>query len=212
MSKGTMTLLAALAAGILVAGAGCRGEGSSDYDWSADGDTEGDAGGDADGDGDGDGDADGDADADGDRDGDADGDGGSVSCTACEPDEACLVVNVSRAADDSMLPWVVWPTEADGVGTLVVTAVDSSNAAVAAAEAPDADMNAEDAMVVVELCSGTSATQVVVFLDDDEDAAAGTIWSADYIDACLASPRRVDISPVAGEELTVEAVLNNSCD
>ncbi len=199
-----VTTPSALAALLLLWGAGCRDGESHYFDGGPDADADVDADVDAD--------ADTDADAETDAADDADEDGATEGCSSCDPAEACIEVNVTRAADDSMQPWVLWPTEADGVGTLVVTATDPSSDVIARATAAGVDVTDEDALVVVELCADPSASRLVIFLDDDEDADESTVWSADYLDSCLASPREVAISPAAGELLVVDAVLNNSCD
>src|SRR5688572_2096046 len=52
------------------------------------------------------------------------GSGGGASCS-CASGEGCLRPTVTRSPDTTLQPWVVWPSEADGKGTLIVSVVDA---------------------------------------------------------------------------------------
>lgn len=154
------------------------------------------------------------ADADGDDD---DGGGGDTTraCPGCAATSGCLAVEVTREADTSMQPWVVWPTEADGTGTLIVSALQGTTV-VARETYPGADMTGATASYTVPLCVPPGESEVRVFLDDDLDAAADATYSADYLDSCMGEHdgcfRCIRATAAAGEDVPVTAPLRGSCD
>lgn len=138
-----------------------------------------------------------------------------AGCGPCATGEACLLVTITRAADDSSQPWVVWPSEADGVGTLIVSGVRESTT-LARETVADANYVPSGSSYTVSLCVTPGAVEVRAFLDDDGDAASDATYSADYLDSCLGLNgecyRCVDVTAVAGEDLPVSADLVGSCD
>ena len=139
----------------------------------------------------------------------------TLECGPCAGGEACLLVTITRAVDDSYQPWNVWPPDADGVGILIVSAVRES-ATLARETVPNADFVSAESSETVSLCVTPGAVEVRAFLDDDGDAAADATYSADFLDSCLGTNdecfRCVDVTAVAGEALSVTAELVGSCD
>jgi hypothetical protein len=139
----------------------------------------------------------------------------AIECGPCATGEACLLVTITRAADDSSQPWVLWPTEADGVGTLIVSAVSESTI-LARETVADANYVPSGSSYTVSLCVTPGFVMVWAFLDDDGDAASDAWYSADYLDSCLglngACNRCVDVTALAGEDNPVSADLVRSCD
>lgn len=138
----------------------------------------------------------------------------SSECT-CDPSQGCILATITRQADDSMQPWVVWPSEADGTGTLIVSAI-ADTTTLARETVNGASYVAADASNTVELCVTPGAIEVRAFLDDDLDASSDATYSADYLDSCLGENdgcfRCVNTSVAAGETATVSADLVGSCD
>ena len=138
----------------------------------------------------------------------------SSECT-CDATDGCIVVTITRQTDDSMQPWVVWPTEADGTGTLIVSAISGSTT-LARETVADASYVSGDASYTVELCVTPGAVEVRAFLDDDLDAASDATYSADYLDSCMGENdgcfRCVNTTVAAAETVTVGADLVGSCD
>ncbi len=131
-------------------------------------------------------------------------------CT-CTAGEGCLIVDVTRTADTQFQPWVVWPAEADGVGTLVVAAV-AGTTTIARETVDNADMTPADAHYVVDLgCVPAGAIGPRVFLDDNLNAMPTDVFSSDYRDSCLLD-RQPTFNVTAAVENTAMLQLNNSCD
>jgi hypothetical protein len=146
------------------------------------------------------------------------GDGGArdgftpADCSGCGAGKGCIVVTVTRAADESMQPWKVWPTEADAVGTLVVGAMQGTTA-VSRKTVANADFKAATAKYVVELgCVPSGTLKVSAFLDENLNASASAVTSADYRDSCPASPRQRDVVVTDLQTAPVAIELANSCD
>jgi hypothetical protein len=135
-------------------------------------------------------------------------------CPDCTAANACIAVEITRTAEEANLPWVVWPSEADGAGTLIVHAVMGSDV-LARATVEDADMAPADARYEAPLCVAPGTVQVIVFLDDNGNAPADLVYSADYRDTCMGPGdcyRCVELTVAAGEDAAAEAVLYGSCD
>lgn len=137
------------------------------------------------------------------------------ACAGCGPENACLMVEVTRAEDDSFQPWVLWPDDADGIGTLIAHAVRES-AVLARETLAGADMTPESASYAINMCVTPGTVEVIVFLDDDEDVRPDTIYSADYLDSCMGLNgecyRCVELAATTGEDIDVTAELVSSCD
>jgi len=135
----------------------------------------------------------------------------SAACTGCAAGEGCLIVDVTRTADTQFQPWIVWPAEADGVGTLVVAAV-SGITTVARQTVDNADMTPAEAHYVVDLgCVPSGQIGPRVFLDDNLNAMSTDVFSSDYRDSCLLD-RQPTFAVTTGINNTVMLQLNNSCD
>jgi hypothetical protein len=121
---------------------------------------------------------------------------------------------VTRAPGTSQQPWIKWPTVADGVGTLVVSA--SQNGTVTArVTVANADMRNADASYEVELgCPDSGRYVLRAFLDDDGNAAAADVTSSDYRDSCMggAVPETVELDVTTGTRSHAELELYQSCD
>jgi hypothetical protein len=143
-------------------------------------------------------------------------DSSSGTCSGCAASEGCLLVEVTRTADDSNMPWKVWPTEADGKGTLIVTAVEQSSGGAAREErktVPDADFTSASASYTVDLgCLPASDFKVHTFLDDNNNAQPNAVYSADYRDTCPGAPRAREATVIAGQQAKLVVQLANSCD
>src|SRR5262245_2720666 len=74
-----------------------------------------------------------------------------IPCSGCQPMEGCMSVTVTRSSDQVNQPWTVWPDEADGTGTLVVAAVDSTTGSSRRRTVTAANMTATDARYDVNL-------------------------------------------------------------
>jgi len=138
-----------------------------------------------------------------------------IACS-CAAGEACVRVRVTRATDTSRQPWVVWPTQADGAGTLRVSAVDSSYKFQDKASLPNVSFVAETASYGVPLCVPAGATQIRAFLDDNEDEDPNAVTSSDYLDSCSKGSAQcfrcnnLNVAASAKVDLSIE--LTNSCD
>lgn len=147
--------------------------------------------------------------------GGGDGGGGDdlamgAACT-CPAGEGCLRVTVTRNAADAQQPWVVWPTMADGVGTLVVGA--RAAAAVRARQTvPMTDVKPKEFRAVVDLgCVSAGALTVTAFLDDNQNAQATDVSSSDYLDSCMLD-RQPMFTVTTGQTTAPGLALNQSCD
>ena len=101
--------------------------------------------------------------------------------------------------------------EVDGVGTIVVTAIPASGAAVRKTQ-DGADMKPATASFPVDLgCVPAGAAMVHVFLDDNGNAMPTATASSDYRDSC-GSPRSLPATVVAGQTAVLPFPLANSCD
>lgn len=142
------------------------------------------------------------------------GEGGGSGNGGAPGGDACIEATVIRALGDSQQPWVKWPTFADGVGTLVVSA--SRDGAVSArVTAPNSDMRSAQASYVVELgCPGPGTYVLRAFLDDNGNAAAMDVMSTDYRDSCMGGtvPESVEVTVASGRTARAELALYQSCD
>ena len=138
-------------------------------------------------------------------------DGAAATCGACADGEGCLLPTVTRTIDTSAQPWTVWPDEADGVGTLIVSASQATTV-VARETVADADMTIEAPSYPVDLgCVPAGSLTLRAFLDDNLTAKPTDTFSSDYRDSCM-----LDRAPTfviqAGLVNEVSLALNNSCD
>ncbi len=143
---------------------------------------------------------------------DAGGDDAGDTCT-CGPGEGCLVFELSRSADDANLPWIAFEVgDADGMGTMVVGALNTvAFEEVARMEFPAQDLTNPSWNLTVDLgCVPATRLEARAFLDDDLDTMGG-VTSSDFVDACL-DGRRVEVT--VGEAVTTRAtgVIAQSCD
>ena len=116
-----------------------------------------------------------------------------------------------RSADDSLQPWVVWPGQADGTGTLIVSANQGATA-VSRVTVPGAQMMTASASYPVDLgCVPAATLTLRVFLDDNENAEADATFSSDYLDSCMLD-RQPTLAIQPGVVNETDLVLNNSCD
>lgn len=137
--------------------------------------------------------------------------GGASGCGACQATEGCLQVEVTRAADTSMQPWVAFPGQADGTGTLIISAVSMSTV-YQRVSIMGANMVPASASYRADLCVPPGAMQVRAFLDDNGNAAPNDTSSADFRDSCLGAPRFVAVSVTQGQQVPVAAPLARTCD
>ena len=132
---------------------------------------------------------------------------------ACGDTSGCLTLIVGRTADDTMMPWVLFPKEADGTGTLIASA--SNPPTVLARRAiEDVDLVSIPARTntIALGCVPAGTVTMSVFLDDQPNAEPADVTSADYRDTCL-----LDRSPTAtvtgGDHTTfVSLSLARTCD
>jgi hypothetical protein len=140
---------------------------------------------------------------------------GQSSCPGCAAGQGCLEVQVTRVADESTMPWTLWPTEVDGVGTLVVGLKERNGGSGGQPErrtVSAADFTDPSAFYTVDFgCQPTLDFEARAFLDDDEDGGAEAISSIDYHDACPAI-RYIKLSITAGDKLNAAFKLAGSCD
>jgi hypothetical protein len=143
-------------------------------------------------------------------DGNPAGDSPGASC-ACGSSQGCILAVVTRVADEKNLPWKIWPSEADGAGTLIVSATQGTTV-LARKSVANADLKTAGAKYEVDLgCVATGASDVRAFLDDNGNAGASDTFSADYRDTCLGA-RKVTVTVEDGKQVRVELPLANSCD
>ncbi len=136
-----------------------------------------------------------------------------ASDCSCGVGEGCLVFNVSRAADDSELPWIAFAgSDADGVGTLIVGAADADDfSELARQERPDQDLTSAGWTVRVDLgCIPAGPVEARAFLDDNLNTTGG-VSSADFVDACL-DGRSVDVMINSGVTTEANGVITRTCD
>jgi hypothetical protein len=125
--------------------------------------------------------------------------------------EGCLTVLVRRDADDSMLPWKTSPTQADGKGTLIASAISSSISRRATYPFP-ADLATTTASFVLDLgCLAAGSYQVTAFLDDDGNASPTDTSSSDPLDAC-GQPHVVTTPILAGRGTVQDFPLSVACN
>jgi hypothetical protein len=132
---------------------------------------------------------------------------GMADCPPCEEEQGCVSIAVDLADDDSTQPWVAWPEEADGVGTLRVAVTISGEVWQQAQE--EADLLA--GTVNVALCAGTGNGTLSVFLDDNDNAGEAATTSGDYLDSC-GRDRALQVQVTAGKTFAVPFELAGSCD
>jgi hypothetical protein len=138
-----------------------------------------------------------------------------IECS-CAATEACVRVRVTRSADTSRQPWVAWPTQADGAGTLRLTAVDAAYKFQDKASVPNVSFVAQAAQYGVPLCVPAGATQIRAFLDDNDDEDPNAVSSSDYLDSCSKGSSAcfrcygLNLAAAAIADLNIE--LTNSCD
>lgn len=132
---------------------------------------------------------------------------------ACGDTQGCLTLIVGRTADDSMMPWVLFPSEADGTGTLIASAAhDPTTLARRLIEDVDLVSVPARTTTVALGCVPAGDVTVRVFLDDQPNAEPADITSADYRDTCLLD--RAPTATVAGGARTtfVSLSLARTCD
>ncbi len=130
---------------------------------------------------------------------------------ACAGGQGCLAILVMRTNDVSAQPWTVWPNEADGRGTLIVSAREGASVR-ARMTVPDANMAPAGAAYNVDLgCVPAATLTLGAFLDDNLNAGATDTFSSDYRDSCMLM-RQPTHGVIAGERNEVALALNNSCD
>jgi hypothetical protein len=134
-----------------------------------------------------------------------------VLCQGCAASEGCVSVEVSLAADDSKQPWKVWPTEADGVGTLVVSAFDPGSSKLVRVTLSNVDVKLGPQTALLN-CVPAVTVEVRAFLDDNNNAQPDAYYSADYRDSCPPAPRKVDVAVSAGSTASASIQLAQSCD
>jgi hypothetical protein len=147
------------------------------------------------------------------------GDGGAMQdlstpspiCT-CGVGTSCLRSRITRASDDSMLPWKAFAGQADGKGTLVGIARPPGGGTPQRQVILDADLTPAQAVYDFDFgCAAVGTWTMNAFLDDNGNAGASDLGSADYRDACLANratPQDVRDAVIA----TAALVIANSCD
>lgn len=140
---------------------------------------------------------------------------GQTSCPGCAAGQGCLEVQVTRSSEESTMPWFLWPTEVDGVGTLVVGLKELNGGQGGQPERRTisaADFTDPSAIYTVDFgCQPTLDIEVRAFLDDNENAGSEAISSIDYHDACPAT-RYIKLSITAGDKLKAAFKLSGSCD
>lgn len=137
-------------------------------------------------------------------------DGTAASCT-CAPGQGCLTLVVGRTASDADKPWVLWPKEVDGVGTLIASA-SSEVTTLQMRSVADADYTDAGASQTIALgCLPAGTVIARVYLDDNGNAAPEETFSSDYRDTCLLD-RAPEATIAAGETTTLELAFERSCD
>lgn len=142
-------------------------------------------------------------------------DGPNIPCS-CSTGKQCLRVTVGRASDTSKQPWVLWPTQADGTGTLVVSAVTDRYVLEDRVRIPNANFRAADASYGVALCVLPGTPQVRAFLDHGDDEDPRQVTSSDYLDSCAlgkaACFRCFNVPVSAGTIVDLKIDLATTCD
>src|SRR5688572_8240742 len=88
------------------------------------------------------------------------GSGGLMPCTCENPSDGCARVAVRSGADVSNQPWTLWPDEADGRGTLIVSAYSSTGGSYFVwVGVPDADFSRLGNVYTVDLTCIQSGMQ-----------------------------------------------------
>jgi len=149
------------------------------------------------------------------------GDGGAghdeleIECS-CASDEACIRVTVRREADDSHMPWTIWPNQTDGVGNLRVSAVSDRYTIQDKTMVSNANFVSPDAAYGAPLCVPAGSTHVRAFLDDNEDEDPNAVTSSDYLDSCASGSaqcfRCFDLNVSAGATADLTIYLAHTCD
>ena len=130
---------------------------------------------------------------------------------ACAGGQGCLTITVTRTTDVTNQPWTVWPNEADGAGTLIVSAREGASVR-ARMTVATANMVPATASYRVDLgCVPASTLTLGAFLDDNLNAGAADTFSSDYRDSCMLMRQPTQII-VAAAHNDVALALNNSCD
>ena len=133
------------------------------------------------------------------------------SLLSCAAGQGCVRPTVTRTSDDSLQPWVVWPTEADGMGTLIISAAQGPTT-LARITVDDADVTSSTYRYQADLgCHPAATLTMRAFLDDNGNAEATATFSSDYLDSCLLE-RQPTLAVQAGAVNEIELALNNSCD
>jgi len=139
----------------------------------------------------------------------------NIPCS-CSSDKQCIRVTVTRMSDTSRQPWVLWPTQADGTGTLVVSAVTPTYTLQDRVRIPDANFLPPDARYGVALCVPPGTSTVRAFLDHGNDEVPGAVTSSDYLDSCAdgsaACFRCFSVPVNAGTDVNLNVGLARSCD
>ena len=130
---------------------------------------------------------------------------------ACAGGQGCLTITGTRTTDVTNQPWTVWPNEADGAGTLIVSAREGASVR-ARMTVATANMVPATASYRVDLgCVPASTLTLGAFLDDNLNAGAADTFSSDYRDSCMLMRQPTQII-VAAAHNDVALALNNSCD
>ncbi len=135
----------------------------------------------------------------------------SPFCT-CPLGQGCLRANVSRAADQSMQPWVAFAAMgSDGVGTLIVSVLTGTTV-VQRSAITGADLKPAANVYPVDFgCLDANTYTLHAFLDDNLNAAPDDNSSSDFHDSCPVD--RAPTKTVADAQIgTVAIELANSCD
>ena|SRR6187402_83853 len=110
----------------------------------------------------------------------------------------------------------MWPTQADGTGTLVVSSVTTPFAVQDRVRIPNANFLPADASYGVALCVPPGTSKVRAFLDHGNDEDPGQVSSSDYLDSCAAGSaacvRCFDVPVGAGTDVNLSIALVRSCD
>lgn len=134
-----------------------------------------------------------------------------VLCQSCAVSEGCVSVDVSLSPDESKQPWQLWPNEADGVGTLVVSAFDPASSKLVRVTLSNVDVKLGPQTVLLS-CVPAVTVEVRAFLDDNNNAQPDAYSSADYLDSCPPAPRKVDVAVSSWSTASAAIQLTQSCD
>lgn len=133
-----------------------------------------------------------------------------AACT-CGAGQGCLTITVTRTADVTNQPWTVWPNEADGTGTLIVSSREGVDTRVRKTVDNANFVPATASYRVVLGCVPATTQTLGAFLDDNLNAGPTDTFSSDYRDSCMVM-RQPTQAIVAGAQNDVALALNNSCD